>query len=502
MSKAISRRVFLTKAGGLTLSLGVANLWRPRTAVARGPYDGGVWLAGDHHIHTKFSPDGMYEIMQQVDAAQRHGLSWCVITDHGGPKHDKIAVQQAYPDLVAARAKHPGMSIFQGLEWNVPAAEHASVILPPTPDEAKVIAEFEALYDELNESREGTPANTEAEAVAAVKYLESLKPSPLFFANHPARRGRNSPMEMRNWGDAGPTVMRGFEAAAGHQAATLTGHIRGHYEKGPKEDSWPGYPIESYRTWCGYDWYVTKIGGVWDSLLGEGRPWYITADSDSHRHYTEHRRVNDKTYKTLGYVTTLDEQRKKDETVDLIDFWPGEYTKPWVYASAPEPIAIMNALRAGSMFPVHGDLIDRLELTATSTDAAAPMGGTLLLERSGQDVSIQVRIRQPSRPNFAGRSMSVHHLDLIAGDFTGPAKDRASIENPSTRVVQRFEAKDVKQEGGWLSFSQTFKNVHKSFYVRVRGTNRDLTEPELDDLKTNPWDDLWFYSNPVMIRVR
>ena len=97
MHRPISRRVFLTKAGGLTLSVGLASLWRPRSALARSPYDGGVWLAGDHHIHTKYSPDGMYEIVQQVDAAQRHGLSWCVITDHGGPKHDKVAVEDAYP---------------------------------------------------------------------------------------------------------------------------------------------------------------------------------------------------------------------------------------------------------------------------------------------------------------------------------------------------------------------------------------------------------------------
>ncbi|HUN82335.1 MAG TPA: PHP domain-containing protein [Phycisphaerae bacterium] len=502
MHRPISRRVFLTKAGGLTLSIGLASLWRPRAASARNPYDGGVWLAGDHHIHTKYSPDGMYEIIQQVDAAQRHGLSWCVITDHGGPKHDKIAVEDAYPELLAARKKHSSMTIFQGLEWNVPAAEHGTVIVPPSPDEARVIAEFEALYDELNESRPGTPANTEAEAVAAVKYLETLKPSPLFFANHPARRGRNSPMEMRAWGDAGPNVMRGFEAAAGHQAATLTGHIRGHYEKGPKNDSWPGYPLDSYRTWCGYDWYVAKVGGLWDSLLGEGRPWYITADSDSHRHWTEHHKVDDKTYKTLGHVTTLQEELKPTDKTDNIDFWPGEYTKTWAYADSPDPLAIMKALRSGSMFPVHGDLIDRLELTATSADAAAPMGGMLLLDRPGQDVTLQIRVREPHRPNFAGRAMKVHHVDLITGEINGPLKDRAIIENPTARVAQRFEAKDARREGDWLSFSHRFPGVRTPFYVRVRGTNRDLLEPQIDDLKINPWDDLWFYSNPILIRIK
>src|SRR5262245_8937111 len=136
----ISRRVFLTKAGSLTLAIGAAQLSWPRRAFARDPYESGVWLAGDHHVHTKYSPDGEYEILTQVDEAARHGLSWCVITDHGGPMHDKIALEKAYPELLAARRKHSEMTIFQGMEWNVPAAEHGSVILPPTPDEAKNIA--------------------------------------------------------------------------------------------------------------------------------------------------------------------------------------------------------------------------------------------------------------------------------------------------------------------------------------------------------------------------
>src|SRR5438046_106370 len=102
----MTRRVFLARAAGLTLTLGVSLPWRPEAALAdRNPYARGVWLAGDHHIHTRYSPDGQYQIEQQVLNAARHGLGWCVITDHGGPHHDKIALEQAYPDLVEARRK-------------------------------------------------------------------------------------------------------------------------------------------------------------------------------------------------------------------------------------------------------------------------------------------------------------------------------------------------------------------------------------------------------------
>lgn len=500
---AISRRVFLSRMGGVTISLGTMGWWLPRLSFAKQPYDDGVWLAGDHHIHTKYSPDGQYEIESQIAKAKHFGLGWCVITDHGGPMHDKVALAMAYPELVAARKKHSDMHIFQGMEWNVPAAEHGSVILPPTPDEAQRIAEFEALYDEKNFSRPGTPADTEADAVAGVKYLQQLAPKPLFIANHPARRGRNSPLEFRAWGDAGPDVARGFEGAAGHQAATLVGQIRGHYEKKRGDDSWPGYPKESYRTWGGYDWYVTQIGGMWDSLLGEGRPWYITANSDSHRHWDDHTIVDVSTYATKGHVTAT--KKKADhhhgDKGDNIDFFPGEYTKTWVYAAAPTPTAVLDALRAGCMFIVHGDLIDRLEFSARSADAFAPMGGTLVLDKKDRDVEVQIRIRPATGENFGGLRPKLDHVDLIAGDILGPAKDREIMTNPTTRVVAQVPVKDAVKEGDWLVIRHRFENVKQSFYVRLRGTNRDLEKPEMDGPKINPWDDLWFYSNPIMIRV-
>src|SRR4051812_48239077 len=106
--EAITRRVFLMRAAGMTLTLGIGTVRQPLSALARrNPYAGGVWLAGDHHIHTRYSDDGQYLIQQQVANAARYGLGWCVITDHGGPNHDKVALAQAYPDLQAARREHP-----------------------------------------------------------------------------------------------------------------------------------------------------------------------------------------------------------------------------------------------------------------------------------------------------------------------------------------------------------------------------------------------------------
>lgn len=499
----LTRRVFLTRMGGVTLSLGTSSWWLPRVVFGRTPVDRGVWLAGDHHIHTKFSPDGQYEIAEQVEQARRHGLSWCVITDHGGPRHDKVALEQAYPELLAARRRFSSMHIFQGLEWNVPEADHASVILPPTEHEAKLIAEFEARYDSKNFSRNKTPADSEADAVAGVKYLQSLAHQPLLFVNHPARTGRVSPMEMRAWADAGPEVTRGFEGAAGHQAASLIGGRRGHYGKKAGRGSHEAYPEDSYRTWGGFDWYVTKIGGLWDSLLGEGRPWYITANSDSHRHYKDDRLVDPKTYLFKGHVTPTTQKAIDPAAQGNMDFWPGEYSKTWVHADRPDALSIMAALRGGRMFAVHGDLIDRLEMQMTGAEAAAPMGGTLMVEKPGATVTLRVRLRERAADDHAeSKKRRLHHVDIIAGDISGIARDPSIMVNESTRVVRQVLAEQMRHEGTHLCFEHPFERVEKDFYVRLRGTNRDIAAPEMDTPTVNPWEDLWFYGNPVFIRIR
>ena len=71
----------------------------------------------------------------------------------------------------------------------------------------------------------------------------------------------------------------------------------------------------------------------------------------------------------------------------------------------------------------------------------------------------------------------------------------------------------MKDEGnGWKSFTYKFK-TEKSCYFRLRGTNIPPNTPEETDAAGNPvldkspntdklaWADLWFYSNPIFVRV-
>ena len=63
------------------------------------------------------------------------------------------------------------------------------------------------------------------------------------------------------------------------------------------------------------------VGGFWDSLLGEGRRFWIVATSDSHVHYSQSPRAGS-------------------------DFWPGEFQKTYVYARKTYD-DVLDGLRQG-----------------------------------------------------------------------------------------------------------------------------------------------------------
>jgi hypothetical protein len=506
-----SRRVFLTRVAGQVLTLGVAPILglgtgAPRRAfAARDPYGSGVWLSGDHHIHTQYSIDGLYGIEEQVQSAIAGGLDFCVITDHGGPGHDRVLLSRAYPQLVEARRRHPEITVFQGLEWNIPDAEHGSIIMPPSPDEAKLLSEFESRFDQVATAKTDHPARSEADAIAGVRYLQEKVPKALFLANHPARRGLDSPHELRDWADAGPDVMRGFEGAPGHGAAPLVGIARGYYGMNPGPKAFHGYPLHAYRTWGGYDYYTAQVGGLWDSLLGEGRPFYITANSDAHRYRGDLQFVDRSTYHTHGHVTA-DPTRKMpvDKHNPDEDYLPGSYARTYVHAATREPLHILSGMRGGNMWTVQGGLIEGFELFVHDDKHAAPMGSTLITSR-GADLEVVVRLKPARHKNLGGQIPTLHHIDLITGRISGKRDgERDNQLNLSAQVLAQLVpagAQRLGPRGEWLEFRRRFSRVQDSFYLRVRGTNTDAVGPRLDPLGLDPFAELWFYSNPLMVRV-
>ncbi|MBB5957025.1 hypothetical protein FHS29_003618 [Saccharothrix tamanrassetensis] len=486
------------------------------------------WFAGDHHIHTKYSPDGQYEVATQVANAREHGLDWVVITDHGGVAHEKFSVDQVAPDIERARAKYRDTLVYQGLEWNIPGAEHATVFLPPGKSTVDILKAFEAAYDggvlatPVPQGGKGliarpTSADGEPYALAALRYLEAQVLSgraeiALMFANHPARRGVNSPHELRGWREAAPGVAVGMEGAPGHQAAGIPtarggrGGARGYYEASPNQDSFPGYQpttLENpYRTYGGFDWMTAKVGGLWDSLLAEGRPWWVTATSDSHQ-------VHGDTFVpgTGDHATTGSRGAPVDTGKPQVygDYWPGGYSSTLVGAPSKSYLDVMRGLRSGKVVAVHGRLIDGLDLRVRSDDdpRGVTVGGRTFVRR-GSDVEVVVDVRLARLPNFGGVIPRLAKVDLIGGPVTGPAADRDALSAPGTRVVETFEV--ARTARGTVRFRHTFRNVERAFYLRLRGSdgNRLTSDggPVMDVVgDADPWADLWCYANPVFVDV-
>jgi hypothetical protein len=449
---------------------------------------GPQWLAGDHHIHSRYSVgwdretdppapiiagDAIYPIAMNAAMGRHYGLGWMVATDHGGPNHSKVNLERAYPELVQSRAVVPEVVQFFGMEFDTPGAEHSSLIIPHSPDEADHLHQIESRFAR-NEPWPPDPSwDTPPRMLEALAAMRDLPAPPVFIANHPSRSatglgvyGANTPSEFRDWNDTAPDVAVGMAGAPGHQATMLN-------PDGTLDPERPRGGYGGSPTLGGFDQMTARVGGFWDSMLGEGRHWWITANSDSHVNWRE----------------------------DGSDFWPGEYSKTWVWAERDHD-SILDGIRGGRVFVTLGDLVSELYVAARveGEDTEVGIGGQLDVP-AGRTVEVTVRFLDPDTPNHHGDQPSVSRVDLIAGDVTGPVTDRAADTNPSTRVVARFGEDDWTTDGPYRSFTYRLEDVSSNGYVRVRGTNGAEAEPEPDPRGEDPWADLWFYSNPIFLEV-
>ncbi|MFF5180491.1 phosphoesterase [Micromonospora sp. NPDC000316] len=440
-----------------------------------------AWRAGDHHVHSEYSgefdttkspivfhkgADAVYPIVTNAIMAKNFGLTWAMCTDHGGPTHSKVNIEQAYPDLLRSRKLVPEVLQFWGMEFDAPSLDHHTLMIPRHDDEAKQLFELESRFAKYDAFPTDPARDTEAKMVEFLKVARNMPHKPLVIAHHASRSapglgvyGQDTPREFRNGNNAAPDVYIGFEGAPGHQAGPLNGGARGGYGNHP--------------TYGGFDQMTARVGGLWDSLLGEGRRWWITATSDSHVHWTR----------------------------GGSDFWPGEYSKTYVHARQDYG-DIMDGLRNGRIWVTTGDLIRNLDVSATSQGRTAQVGETITVSRrSRTDVEIEIRFRPLNGKNANGDRPEVRRVDLIVGQITGPSASLDADTNPTTKVVARFGPRDWRRQGEDYVIRHTLRNVEADTYARVRGTSTDEAEPLADGLES-PWQDLWFYSNPVFVHVR
>src|SRR6266511_183078 len=144
------------------------------------------------------SSDAQNKVRQHVQHAAQFGLNWLAITNPGRVAHEKVSIDKIHPDILAAHRAVPQVLTFQGLEWDIPAAEHGTVTFAPTRQETALLHEFERQFDGVVNATTASSAANEARSVVAIRWLgrqvaAGRTPIALFLANHPARRGFDSP---------------------------------------------------------------------------------------------------------------------------------------------------------------------------------------------------------------------------------------------------------------------------------------------------------------------
>ncbi|MEW6291287.1 MAG: hypothetical protein AB1545_15710 [Thermodesulfobacteriota bacterium] len=529
----------LAGAGALLSVLAGCQLFRHDDGPAPGR-----WLAGDFHNHTVLT-DGSQTPDEVFAHAFQFGLDWLANSEHGGAfAHNPAGQpwpaatvlpdappegamwrwqslwQHSFPIVARTRAAFPDKLIVQGYEWNVPAHDHASVaIIGPAEQEGLAIARHEYLFDrddtgatahsQLGVGGKST-ANNHDKAVAGVSWLAANYPSNSYFLiNHPSRQLAYPIAAIRDFNNAAPDVAFGFEGMPGHQKLA----DRGAYNTGPWRDAAGRDVTSKARTYGGADFMLARIGGPWDALLGEGRRFFTFVNSDFHS--------------------------------PAHDFWPGEYAR--IHTFVPDqnhdntysPGELLAGLRSGNSFIAHGGLIDGLRLTAQCSGRTMEMGG-ILAAGAGCDLQLTIRFHSPAKNN-SGAAMTVDHIDLIAGEIRGkaarylgdgttPNPDYDKDSNETARVVATFTRRDWREdeadtarqnngEGqggeGWHTINYHLGRPDRDMYFRLRGTNLgrgvanetdDEGNPLSDELMTpntadRAYADLWFYSNPVFVRV-
>lgn len=503
-------------------------------AIAAGDDPPVAWLVGDHHVHSRYSSDAKYDVSQQARRGAQFGLDWMSLTEHSNVGHVRRGAVDTNEEIRRARVENPRMLLFQGLEWYIPAAEHATVLVAPGAEEATLLTDFETRFDGnllgRTQGAVGDPATAGNEALAqdAIRWLGEQRRSGrvadvLFIANHPSRLGIDSPHEIRGWRDADPEVAIGMEGAPGAQGdadpawvayRNTRGNQRGEYSNARRADSWPGYPTEAYRTLGGFDWMTATVGGLWDSMLAEGRLWSITSNSDNHR--TIFDTFRDGTFPAgQDFATAGAKPSPVDTGVPQpgSDYWPGQFSRTHVGVTRYGYLDVMAGLRAGRVWVDHGQLVDALDVRVTSPGgrAGATLGGRVSVRR-GTRVELRVTVTTASRPNFHGVLPQLAHLDLVRGDVTGTALDRDSWRAPGTRVVEQV---DVAGRSGTYTLTFDLGRAESSFYVRLRGSDGRRNGPgplgaSVDPAgpvahaegEGDPWLDTWLYTNPVFVDLQ
>lgn len=445
----------------------------------------------------------------------------------------------SFPLVKSLAATYPTQAVVQGVEWNVPSHEHASVGIVGVTS-GKPVADFEFMFDasDKDNSRNGTQLafnnaagataatskavaaevdafgnalakkyKTHADAVAGVAYLQkNFKDTSYLVVNHPSRKQAYAAADLRDLMVAGPDVAVGLEGFPGHQAEACRGGYGSVYYLAGTSTIDEARTARA-RTYGGADFMLAKVGGMMDSFWAEGRRFWAFVDSDFHT-FTD----------PAGNTTAA-------------DFWPGQYAKTYVGAATKAAGDVVKGMKAGNVFAVQGDLISALDFRAVgqpppgnTLGVSAFMGEAVDLARNTA-VSVEIRFKSPAT-NANGDAVAVDHVDVIVGSLgskAAPGDAGYSKETSDAAVVATLRRSDFQVGAdGWHSATVSL-TLDKSKFVRLRGTSLAIPaadtdadidpagNPKMDDAldaalcantEAKAWRDLWFYSNPIFLNAK
>ncbi|NUR97507.1 MAG: histidinol-phosphatase [Kribbellaceae bacterium] len=526
-SQGVSRRTLIRGAGLLGAGFAVtAGTTQQAAASTTGSDPELVYLVGDHHVHSRYSHDAKYDFSQLAQRGAQYGLDWMAFTEHANFGHADKGAAAENAEVLKARAENPRMLIFQGLEWYIPAAEHGTVLVAPGQNNVALLQQFEREYDGKLTNRSADTAENELHAVKALQWLAAQRQSGyvddvLVLANHPLRLGIDAPHELRAWRDTGVCIgMEGAPGAQGDADPAWVGYRgstraqRGEYVNSPGTGSWSGYPADAYRTYGGFDWATATVGGLWDSMLAEGRLFSITSNSDNHRTIWDTWKDGDfpagQNFDSLGWKPSPTDSGVPQPGSD---YWPGQFSRTHVGVSKYGYLEVMAALRSGRVWVDHGQLVDGIDVRLAPVGApqrGVTLGGRLRVHKS-QRLELRVTVTSATRPNYHGLLPKLAHLDVISGLVTGRAP-QDSWKAPDTRVVEQG---DVRRKTGTYEVRIPLGRAERSHYVRVRGSDGRRNGPgylgsridpagpiQHPDNDGDPWLDTWLYTNPIFVDVR
>jgi hypothetical protein len=383
-------------------------------------------LKADTHIHTKFS-DGRHTVAEVVAKAAEYGCDVIAITDHAD-RELKAATKEYAEAISAARREYPEMIILAGLEWNIPpwgGDEHATVLVPPGPNEWALLAEFKERFDDYKRDQHDAALADEALRWLAEQASVNGVP-PVVVYEHPSRKDAKSidnVPDMERWRAVNDLVI-GFSGAPGHQGASPLGSYK--------------YQVQPIDRW---DPVAARPGDAWDVLLQRGLDvWAAYAPSDFHNH----------------------------DANGLNDWWPGEFSETWLYVPERTAAGVLRAFRAGSFFADHGHIVRTVEFSIDAPGLPRPAtAGEVIEVPLGTKLTVELKMEVPNS-DWQGQPNRIDEIELIA----------ITNEGASIRVNQ-------PPDPGRTALSEVVEVPSGGIVLRARGRRIVVGSPHLM-FYTNP----------------